>query len=294
MQSANEIRRHIAAVGQTRKITGAMEMISSARLQKLLKRIAYNDDYLSRVRSAMKDILSSPHPVNHVYLNTGTGRKRLYIVISADKGMCGTYNSNVLNYAYSEIAGCGESVMLFTVGLTASEFFRRRGIEPDIELPGMTQDPTLRGARRLTQMVMNLYDRHEARSVYAVYTGFNHTLSSRPTVQRILPIRVHDYEGETLNEPEHEILYTPSANEVFARLVPQYLVGLLFAALVQSCAGEHFARRNAMHEATRNADELITRLKLQYNTARQAAITEEIAEISGAAEVFRDKEEANG
>lgn len=290
MQNTHEIKRHIDAVRQTRKITGAMELISSARLKKILKHMEYNGVYLSRVQSAMKDILTSPHPVEHPYLKTGTGKKRLYIVIAGDKGMVGSYNSAILHFAYDEIQKCRESCMLFTIGIVAGDFFRSKGLPPDFEMPGLSQNPSLYNARQLMETVVDLYDRHEARSVYVIYTNFSKGSSAKPSLRRVLPIRISDYTDIQLNEPEHEIVYSPSANEVFERLVPQYLVGILFSALIQSYASEHFARRNAMHQATENADELIKQLQLQYNTARQTAITQEIAEISGAAEILKNRE----
>lgn len=290
MQNTHEIKRHIDAVQQTRKITGAMELVSSARLKKILKHIEYNSVYLSRVQSAMKDILTSPHPVDHPYLNIGTGKKRLYIVIAGDKGMVGAYNSTILHFAYEEIRQCNEACVLITIGLVAGDFFRAKGMPPDFEMPGLSQNPSLYNARQLMQTVVDLYDRHEARSAYVIHTDFVHGSAAKPTLQRILPIRISDYTEIQANEPEHEILYSPTANEVFERLVPQYLVGLLFGALIQSYASEHFARRGAMHQATENADDLIKRLQLQYNTARQTAITQEIAEISGAAEILKNRE----
>lgn len=290
MQSTHEIKRHIDAVQQTRKITGAMELISSARLKKILKHMEYNRVYLERVQSTMKDILTSPHPVDHVYLNTGTGKKRLYIVIAGDKGMVGAYNSAILHFAYEEILNCHEDCVLITIGIVATDFFRSKGMPPDFEMPGLSQNPSLYNARQLMSTVVDLYDRHEARSAYVIYTNFAHGAPAKPSLRRILPIRIHDYTDVQPNEPEHEILYTPSANEMFERLVPQYLVGILFSALIQSYASEHAVRRNAMHQATENADELIKRLQLQYNTARQAAITQEIAEISGAAEILKNRE----
>ncbi len=280
MQNTNEIRRHIHAVGQTRKITNAMELISKVRLQKAMKHIYYNSEYLRRVQSAMKDILLSPHAVEHKYLQTHLGKNRLYIVIAGDKGMVGSYNSDILNFAYSEIAPQND-VMLATIGLEADNFFRNKGIVPDIEIPGLSQDPSLYNARTLMEDIIEHYATDEVRSVYFIYTQLTMTSTPRPVIRRFLPIRIHDYEDVKSSEPKHEILYEPSASEVFEQLVPQYLVGIIFGALVQSYASEHFARMNAMKNATDNADELLKKLKLQYNTARQAAITREIAEISG-------------
>ncbi len=286
MQNTNEIKHHMNAVSQTRKITNAMELISSVRLQKTMKHIYYNNEYLSRVQSAMKDILISPHPVEHIYLKKGIGKRRLYIVIAGDKGMVGSYNSDVLNFACKKIMPLDDP-MVATIGLVSSDYFRAKGIEPEIEIPGLSQDPSLYNARALMEKIVALYSTNEVRSVYFIYTSFTSESASKPVLRRFLPIRIHDYEDVELSEPEHEILYVPSANEVFEQLVPQYLVGIIFGALVQSYASEHFARVNAMHSATENADELLQKLKFKYNTARQAAITQEIAEISGGLEVKR-------
>ena len=155
MQNTHEIKRHIDAVSQTRKITNAMELISAARLKKILNHIAYNDFYLDKVQAAMKDILISPHHVDHPYLQTGIGKKRLYIVIAGDKGMVGSYNSNILNFAYEEISAC-DNFLLITIGIVADEFFRSKGITPDLQMAGLSQNPSLYNARELVQTPVTL------------------------------------------------------------------------------------------------------------------------------------------
>ncbi|NLO45505.1 MAG: ATP synthase F1 subunit gamma [Clostridiales bacterium] len=287
MQNTNEIKYHMSAVAETRKITSAMNLISSARLQKVMKHIYYNNEYLSRVQSSMKHMLSSPRPVDHSYLKTGVGKRRLYIVVAGDKGMVGSYNSDVLNFALKEIEPF-DDIMLATIGLVAGDFFRSKGIKPDIEIPGLSQNPTLYNARELMREIVDLYSTDEVRSVYFIYTTFTMESASKPVIDRFLPLRIHDYEDIKLSEPNREILYVPSATEVFEKLVPQYLVGIIFGALVQSHASEHFARMSAMQSATDNADELLKKLKLKYNTARQSAITQEIAEISGSLAADRE------
>lgn len=284
MQSTNEIKHHIDSVEKTRKITNAMNLISSARVKKAMQHIEYNNRYSERVRTAMKDILVSPHPVEHPYLNRQETGKRAYFVIAGDKGMVGSYNSEILNFAYKEISGC-EDYILVTIGMVAEEFFRKKGIEPSITVPGLSQDPSLFNARQMVGTMIERFDNGEARSVYIIFTSFVKDELSGPVMKRILPIRLSDYEDVQLSGPEHEILYLPNANEVFERLVPQYLIGLLFGALVESHASEHFARMNAMQSATENADELLKKLRLRFNMARQAAVTREIAEISSAERV---------
>ena len=289
MQNTNEIRHHIGAVEQTRKITNAMELISTARLKKVLNNIYYNNEYLSRVQSAMKDVLLSPHPVDHPYLNVRAGKKRLYIVIAGDKGMVGSYNDDILEFAYNEISGCRGGVILMTIGMVANEFFRANGIVPDREIAGLSQNPSLYNAQHLMLDIMDLYDSGKIRSAYIIYTDYNGNSDPKPESRRILPIRLNDFKKIEQSEPEHEIMYVPSANTVFELLVPQYLVGILFGALVHSYASELSARTAAMSSATDNADELLKKLKLQYNTARQSAITQEIAEISGSSELLNSE-----
>lgn len=280
MQNTNEIRRHINAVRQTRKITNAMKLVSTARIKKAMQNLKYNNFYFERVQSAMKDILLSPHPVDHPYLSLGRGKKRAYIVISGDKGMVGDYNAKLLDFARTEILNTGEKVILITIGITASEYFKKNGLAPDIEISGVSQNPSLDNARNLVIDLIDLFDNGEARSVYLIYTTFDNKTIPNPIVRRILPIRIHDYENIPETEPEHEILYIPSPEEVFSDLVPQYLVGFLFEAMVQAYASEHYARMNAMQSATDNADELLEKLTIDYNRVRQAAITQEISEIT--------------
>ncbi|MCR4614704.1 MAG: ATP synthase F1 subunit gamma [Clostridiales bacterium] len=282
MQSANEIKHHIGAVEQTRKITNAMDLISSARMKKVMHHIDYNKIYFSRVQSAMKDILMSPHPVDHPYLRKRKNGKKLYIVVAGDKGMAGSYNSEILEFAYEEIKKQKDPSVI-TIGLMAGEFFKAKGIHIMKEIFGMSQDPSLYNARKTAYNIIDKYGMEETDEVFIIFTSFDSRMVCTPCIRRLLPIRISDFKNIDLTEPEHEILYVPSANEVFGMLVPQYLVGMIFGALVQAYAGEHYSRMVAMQSATHNADELLKKLKLEYNMARQASITQEISEITGAA-----------
>ena len=148
MASVSEIRHHISAVDQTRKITNAMQMVSSARMKKFSGSIPYNAEYFKKLRSTMKDILESSQDVDHAYLRPHRGERRTYIVIAGDKEMAGSYNHNILNMAYDEIRQYPGSYVV-TVGQIATHFFRKRGIEPEFEVPGAAQDPSLFNATQL-------------------------------------------------------------------------------------------------------------------------------------------------
>jgi F-type H+-transporting ATPase subunit gamma len=286
MAHAAEIRQHIAAVEQTKKITGAMELVSSMRIRRVMSHIEQNHRYFEHVQKTMKQILAAHH-ITHPYLkNIPADGHCTFIVITGDKGLCGAYNLNVLNLALEKMKEKPRHALI-TVGRSAEAFFRARGIEPDVTILGIAQDPTLSRARQLARDIMRLFDMGETDEIQIVYTSFFGETKNMAVTRRLLPVVEDDYAGIESTEYVPEILYHPSEQEVFDLLVPQYVLGIIFGVMVQSYASEHFARMNAMHGATMNAQEMLKSLKTEYNMARQAAITNEIAEITGAAEILR-------
>ena len=275
MPSSNEIRRHIAAIEQTKKITGAMEMISSNRMSQVMGHIEQNHVHFTNIRRMMRELLITSQDVSHPYL---TGRPRhhtTFVVISGDKGLCGSHNSAVLNYALDRLNEMPEA-SLITMGHTAEDFFHSRGMTPDITLLGIVQDPTLTKAREVATELTSLYERALSDDIRVIYTSFYGETKGLPIEFRLLPIRLHDYDDVRDAETLGEIMFHPSPQAVFDILVPQYTIGLIFGVLVQAYAGEHFARMNAMHSATTNAQDMLTNLRIRYNMARQTAITEEL------------------
>lgn len=294
MAGTAEIRHHIAAVEETKKITGAMELVSSTRMRRVMSHIEQNHRYFEHVQKTMKEILSSPHSITHPYLREAPeGGHCTFIVVTGDKGLCGAYNANVLNLAAKKMADKPKNALV-TIGRTAEVYFRARGREPDLTVLGLAQDPTLSRARGLARDVMRLFDTGKTDEIQIIYTSFFGKTKNTAVSRRILPIVADDYRNIEPHETVTDIIYYPSEQEVFDLLVPQYVVGILFGVLVQSYASEHFARMNAMHRATTNAQEMLESLRLQYNMARQAAITNEIAEITGAAEILKKGAGMNG
>ncbi|MDR0838929.1 MAG: ATP synthase F1 subunit gamma [Oscillospiraceae bacterium] len=289
MASTNEIRHRIAAVEQTRKITGAMEMVSSNRMRRVKSHTEYNRRYFEYIRLAMREILTTSAGVTHPYLTARPEGRRTYIVISGDKGLCGSYNAAVLALADERLREY-PGASLITVGNTAEEHFRRRGIIPDITLLGIVQDPTMKSARRISRDVMKLYDSGLTDEVHIVYTAFYGAMKNKPMESRILPLVLDDYFDLREENVRDEILYHPTPQAVFDELVPQYMLGLLFGIMVQAYASEHYSRMNAMHSSTQNAGDMMKALTTQYNMARQSAITNELAEITGAAEILKGEQ----
>jgi len=286
MQSMNEIRHHMRAIEQTRKITNAMYLISSARTRKIMPQMEYNRMYLDHVQAAMDQILKSSESFDHVYFREREGARNLYIVLAGDKGMAGSFNSEVLKFALPYVTD-GEENGLFTLGVMAGLFFRKRGVQPDAEIVGVSQEPSLDNARHIVQDIFRLYDEERVDRVYVIFTRFVNSALTIPCIRRLLPLDIGDIKG---SESDRDMIYHPSAEEMFSLLVPQYTIGVMYNAFMQSYVSEHCARMNAMQGATRNADELIKKLRSQYNAARQAAITQEITEITGAARALGNME----
>jgi F-type H+-transporting ATPase subunit gamma len=287
MASPSEIRHHIAAVEQTKKITGAMEMVSSTRMKRVMSHIEQNRRYFDNVQRTMKEILTTSQGITHPYLHDVPEDSHCtFIVISGDKGLCGSYNNNVLHLALDSIQKYTK-YSIVTIGNTAVDFFRARSITPDVTLLGIAQDPALSKARMLVRDIMNIYDSGQTDEIRIVYTSYYGATKNKPVIRRLLPIRLDDYTGISDTQAVSEFIYHPSPQEVFDLLVPQYILGILFGVMVQAYASEHFARMNAMHSATTNAQDMLKSLRTKYNMARQSAITNEIAEITGAAEILR-------
>jgi F-type H+-transporting ATPase subunit gamma len=289
MASPIEIRHRISAVQQTAKITGAMEMVSSNRMRRVMGHIAYNRQYFGYIRKMMREMMFSADEISHPYLHERPGGRRTYIVISGDKGLCGAYNASVLGFAENCLRENPDSTLI-TIGNTAEDHFRRHGIVPDITMLGIVQDPTMKTARRLAREVMHLIDDGLTDEIHVVYTSFYGETKGKPVEFRLLPIVLHDYEDVTDAERLSEMMYLTTPQAMFDQLVPQYVLGLLFGVMVQAYAGEHYARMNAMHSSTDNARDMLKSLTTQYNLARQSAITNEIAEITGAAEILKGSE----
>lgn len=291
MQNLNEIRQHIRAVEQTRKLTNAMYLVASSRMKRALPYVEYDRMYFQKVEAAMEDILHSESIIHHPYLEDRGDARCAYIIVAGDKGMAGDYNTAVLNLCWERVKARPDPHIV-TVGVIASRFFREKGIVPDWEVFGVSQDPSLENARTLTARVKEHFDRGVVDKVYLIYTAFFSTVSTRPVIRQILPLSIPDTQADNEREPEGPpMLYHPSPKEVFDRLVPEYMVSVVFAALVQSYASEHCARMNAMRGATDSADGMLKKLRQQYNLARQAAITREITEISAAAQALRLSED---
>ncbi len=287
MATMADIKHSIRSISETEQITRAMHLISTSKMKKAINKYESNHVHFERVQSALKDIFSHTSELKHPYVSERKGGKAAYIVIAADKGMCGGYNHNVLNLALEHMKNCSDRYIL-TVGHMARAFFERRGQMVDIEFLHVSQNPSLLNARNITSDILELYDHGVMDEVFVVYTRFISVMRQEPRVIRLLPLckgNVIDVCDEA--QYNAELYYHPTPKQVFDVLVPQYIIGLVYGCLVQSYASEQCARMTAMENATNNAEEMIENLTQQYNRARQFAITNEISEIIGALDALK-------
>lgn len=285
MRNLTDIKYRIKGITDTRQITSAMETISVAKMRKAITRYESNLTYFNKVRSTIKDIIVHTSDTTHKYLRAKKEHRAVFLVIASDKGLAGGYNHNVLNAAYQKMSEFSEKYV-FTVGHMASEFFEAKGMTIDVEFVHISLDPTIRDAAHIVDSIISLYEQDLMDEVYVVYTATASSYQHSPEIIKLLPLVKEEVIGDIdvqkeLEKEEYfkELKYEPSADEVLSTLVPQYLTGIIYGALVQSVAAEHLARRTAMSNATKNADEILQRLTLEHNRARQETVTKELTEI---------------
>ena len=289
MESIKEIRTHIDSVQQTLKITNAMYLISSSKLRKARRQLNDVQPYFEKVTRTISDILHRTEGVEHIYFDTRPGRphKVGYIVITGDKGLAGAYNHNVLRLVDERLQHESDPT-LFLIGQAGRNYFHHRGVPVDGEFMYTAQDPTVYRAREIGETFIELFRKGHLDEVYVVYTEMVSPMAMEPKIIKLLPLDREAFPWTPRRSADgserHVVTYVPSPNHVLNHIVPSYLKGLLFGALEESFCSEQNARMTAMDTATDNARTLLKELSLQYNRARQSAITQEITEIVGGAQ----------
>lgn len=283
MKGTSEIKHSIKATRDISQITSAMRLISTSKMQKAIKRYRANSIYFNKVRQSMKEILlHSPPNIQHPFLIPQKKGAKAYVVLAADKGMCGGYNHNILSFAQKQMEGDCEKLVI-TVGQESRAFFEKMHIPIDIEYLHIAQDPSLYNARNLASDLTEMYIRGDIREVNIVFTRFYSSMHQTPAMFKLLPVSLDDFadvEEDVLKK--QSLFYYPSLESVLEVLITQYIVGIIYGALVQAFASEHSQRMMAMENATKNANEMVDKYTVQLNRARQASITSDITEIVGA------------
>jgi F-type H+-transporting ATPase subunit gamma len=279
--SLRDIKGRITSTKNTRQITKAMQMVSAAKLNRAQENAESYMPYTEKLRDVVSGIAaSSDGGVSHPMLESREVKKTGYLVITADRGLAGGYNNNLLRQVDQTINEKHRSKDEYTVivlGKMGVQFFKKRKMPIVRELTALPDQPTYDDVKDIAKHAVSLFADEEIDELYMFYNHFVSVISQQVRDQKLLPLT--DLESEGGSSASYE--YEPSAEEVLEKLLPQYAEGLIYGALIDAKAAEHAARMTAMRSATDNANDLIDELTLSYNRARQAAITQEISEIVG-------------
>lgn len=294
MAGTKEIKEHISAVRETKKITNAMYLISSTKLRRARDELNRTRPYFDALRTEIMRIFCADSKVKSRYFfapdgSVPEGGVCGVLVITADKGLAGAYNVNVLRQAEALLRE-KPNARLFVVGEYGRRYFHQHRIPIEASFLYTAQSPTLHRAREICTLLLDLYDRCELDEVFVLYTDMKNSLSSSALSSRLLPLeRAHFQADAGTFADDTEYTFEPSMEEVLNNVIRSYLTGFIYSALVDSFCSEQNARVSAMDAANRNAEELLSTLSLQLNHARQAAITQEITEVSAGAKAQQRK-----
>lgn len=286
-QQLRDIKRRIGSVQSTQKITRAMELISSSRIIRAQQRVEAARPYAEQMRRLMGSVAQRVTNLDHPLLTRREDTNTIgTIVITADRGLAGAYNANVIRAAERDMMSHGERVRLFVAGKKGVSYFRFRGYDIEQSWTGVSDRPSIADARAIASAVAESFSKGEVDEVRLAFTRFDSIAVQRPTVMQLLPA-TDEFADQEDEGPRTQYLFEPEPEEILGVLLPRYIEGTIFQGMLEAAASEHAARRRAMKAATDNAEELIGTLTRVYNQARQAEITTEIMEIVGGAEALR-------
>jgi F-type H+-transporting ATPase subunit gamma len=281
MPSLLDIRRRIRSVKNTQQLTKAMKTVSAAKLRRAQERVVNARPYANQLRNVLNNLAAKIEDISHPLLEARPEQKILLVVVTADRGLCGAFNSNLIRVAQNFLREHADrKVTLYLIGRKGRDFFRRRQAAITGEYVNFFSKLDYGHAREISQQIVDLYTRAEVDAVYFVYNEFKSVIQQRVAVEKLLPLGRTSLQD---NAPQIDYIYEQPPQEIFNRMLPRYVEIQVFRALLESAASEHGARMAAMDTATRNAGEMIDSLTLNMNRIRQAAITREIIEVvSGA------------
>jgi len=290
--TTREIKNRINSVKNTQKITSAMYLISSTKLRKAKGELERTRPYFNQIENEIKRIFQDVDQIRSEYFYPETGRKPAetyaYLVITADKGLAGGYNHNVLKAAEEAMAK-HKKVKLYVVGEYGRHYFMKHNIPIAKTFLYTAQNPTFHRAREICSLLLTEYEEKRVDEIRVIYSDMQNELVCNVRTDRILPLerRKFTVTDEKVDRPYFK--FDPSAEQVLANIMRSYISGYIYGALVSSFSAEQNARMTAMDAANKNAEELLAKLSVEYNRVRQAAITQEITEVAAGAKAQRRK-----
>ena len=284
MASMRDIKRRKSSVQSTQQITKAMKLVSTVKLQRAKGRAEKSKTYFSCMYDTVASMLSKAGTVNHPFLMAGESTKKAVIVITANRGLAGGYNSNIVKLIKNSDFK-NEDLLLYTIGTKGRDALARLGYTIAADYSEVIDEPMYSDAMEISKKLLEEFAAGRIGEIYVAYTGFKNTVTHVPTLLKLLPVKVEDDRPQS---EDHQAVmeFEPECEEAIDLIIPKYITSLIYGALIESVASENGARMQAMDSATSNADDMISKLSLLYNRARQSSITQELTEIIAGAEAI--------
>lgn len=278
MASMRDIKRRKGSIQSTGQITKAMKLVSTVKLQRS-KQIAENSrDYFEYMYRTVQSMLAKSGEIDHPFVKESDCKKKAVIMITGNRGLAGGYNSNVIKLITRGNLP-KEDLVMYTLGKKGREAMNRNGYELAEDYSAMIDAPQYIDAMRLCSVLLNSFKAGEIGEIYLAYTHFKNTVSHEPKLIKLLPVEAVESEELTEEKGEAPMNFEPEEEEALDMIIPKYVTSLIYGAMLESVASENGARMQAMDNATSNAEEMIDKLTLLYNRARQGSITQELTEI---------------
>lgn len=284
MASMRDIKRRKSSVQSTQQITKAMKLVSTVKLQRAKGRAEKSKTYFSCMYDTVASMLSKAGTVNHPFLMAGESTKKAVIVITANRGLAGGYNSNIVKLIKNSDFR-KEDLLLYTIGTKGRDALAGLGYTIAADYSEVIDEPMYSDAMEISKKLLEEFAAGRIGEIYVAYTGFKNTVTHVPTLLKLLPVKVEDDRPQS---EDHQAVmeFEPECEEAIDLIIPKYITSLIYGALIESVASENGARMQAMDSATSNADDMISKLSLLYNRARQSSITQELTEIIAGAEAI--------
>ena len=287
MASMRDIKRRKSSIQSTQQITKAMKLVSTVKLQKAKAKAEESKPYFQTMYQTIGSILSKSGAIKHPYLVKNDSNKKAVIAISANRGLAGGYNTNLVKLVTGDENLPKEDVVIYNIGSKGREIFLRKGYEIKADYSEVINQPLYKDAVDITQALLKSYRDGEIGEIYLAYTSFKNTVSHIPTLIKLLPMDQDSVKTEGEEKDSNTLMnYEPEPEEALEQLIPKYVSSLIYGAFSEAVASENGARMQAMDSATSNAEEMIAGLSLMYNRARQTSITQELTEIIAGADAI--------
>lgn len=279
MASMRDIKHRKESIQSTEQITKAMKLVSTVKLQKSRTKAEESKPYYDMMYDTICSMLRKSGNIEHKYLKAGDSKKKAVIAITSNRGLAGGYNNNIVKLVTGAEGLTPENAVIYAIGRKGKDSFVRKGYEIAEDYSEVIDEPAYQDAADLTKELLAAFGRGEIGEIYLAYTSFKNTVVHIPKLIKLLPFTMEESSESEALKAEALMNYEPSEEEVLDMIIPKYMSSLIFGALQEAVASENGARMTAMDSATNNAEEMLGKLELQYNRARQGSITQELTEI---------------